>query len=222
MYDLIKYPYLKPKIQTVYENWNTFECIISPLEKNFGSSYSNLLRKIALSYTIGSSITGIHIKGIKNEFDNLPNLEEETITIIERIKNLKFNFKGSRALLELEQSGPKTVYASDFKSNDKELIVLNQDSKICTILNQEKISISIYIESGTGFYSSNYENGEIIPIIANFSPIENIAYSINKYSHYEESCFHIKTMADYNARQVFFHSLEFLKHKTDLLHQFLT
>lgn len=214
MNNLIKYPMFDSKVIPIYEDNQHFECIITPLEKNFSVSFANLLRKLMMQYTVGTSITAVQIKGISSEFENLPGVKEDTLQILYNIKNLIFTINpnkiGTEQKVFLEAAGPKGVYAKDLKL-PPELDLLNPNVLICTLVEAVNVLFTFSVNSGTGYYSpSNLERGSI-PLTGSFSPIEHISYSVNTYSHYEEVVFHVRTNGSVFAKQVFMHALELLR-----------
>lgn len=218
---LFKYPLLPSKIINVYESTDHYEVIISPLEKNFSSSFANLLRRIILSYTIGLSVVGLKIRGVNSEFDTLSGVREDIIQVIMNIKNIAITSRvpiDKPRKLYIKERGPKVIYASSLYGND-DLEILNKDVQICTLTDNSIFQMEVDVVSGTGYYvppSSSIES-QTIPIDATFCPVNYVSYTTNTYPTYEELAFHVKTNGSVPAKDVFYHGLSLLFRKIEML-----
>lgn len=210
------YPMLGTKLIEIYENRTQYEILLSPIEKNLATSLASILRKVILQYTIGAAIIGVKINNIKSEFDNLPGLREDTVQLILNLKNLIFEIQPSYInivhTLYINKSGPGKIYGYDITQSN-EIKVINPELELGTISDQSNVSIELLITSGVGnnLSTSMLDTTRYIPITSSFSPILNVAYSINTYPHYEELAFHLSTNNSVEAKKAFFHAIDFLK-----------
>jgi DNA-directed RNA polymerase subunit alpha len=109
--------------------------VIEPLEKGFGTTLGNSLRRVLLSSLQGTAMTSIKINGVLHEFSTIEGVREDVTDIIMNLKNVTFNSKSNHTQkLSLNVKGPKEVLASDFEDNpdveiiDKDIVIMNVDS----------------------------------------------------------------------------------------------
>lgn len=160
-----------------------------PLEKGFGHTIGNSLRRILLSSIPGAAITAVEIEGVEHEFAVVPGVIEDVTEIILNLKALRLKIKGSGVrTLSLEVTGPCEVKASMLKAPD-DVEILTPDSTIATIDQPGfKLSLKVVASVGLGFLTAEEvkakqdEAGEsrigLIPVDALFSPVRKCAYSV--------------------------------------------
>lgn len=156
-----------------------------PLEKGYGVTVGNALRRILLSSLEGYAITGIKIPGVLHEFSTIEGIVEDVSEIILNLKMVRF--KKIADLVDtkivVSVSGQKELKASDIGASTTSFEVLNPDHVICNLDESVKFEIELNIEKGRGYVTSeeNKPSEQIfgyIPIDAIFTPIKNVKYAI--------------------------------------------
>lgn len=192
---------IKIKVENLSDNYGRF--IIEPLEKGYGVTLGNSLRRALLSSMWGAAATAIRIEGINHEFDTIPGVEEDVIEIILNIKELVVKiFTDEPQILKLKAKGKKTVTAADITPNIN-IEILNPDLKIATLSKDAKLNMEIVIEKGMGYLPSekNKKPGQSVDTIfidSFFSPITKVRYdvetvSLSQFSNYDKLTLEIFT-----------------------------
>lgn len=173
------------KITDYVENNNYGKFELEPLERGFGTTIGNALRRVMLSNMPGSAIVAVRIDGVMHEFQTIEGIVEDVTTIVLNLKGvvLKKHVDGAKTLhLYADKEG--AVTAGDIKS-DSDVEVINKDQIIATIAKGGKLDMEIIVASGRGYVPANenkqhIENAKIgfIPIDALYSPIERISYEV--------------------------------------------
>lgn len=177
----------KPKIECVEKkpekNYGKF--VIEPLERGYGTTLGNSLRRVLLSSLPGAAVTSIKIDGVLHEFSAMPNIVEDTTELILNIKKMIMRYDGSeRKIIRIEQEGPKKVTAGDIEP-DAEVEVLNPDLHLATLDKGAKLVMELTIERGRGYVSADQQpikNDEIvglIPIDSIYTPVSRVNYNID-------------------------------------------
>lgn len=188
----MKLKYLKPKLIKIKKISNTCsKIILEPLEKGFGYTLGNVLRRILLSYIPGYAVTELKIKDILHEYSIKDGLKEDIIEIILNLKNLSIKLKNNleESILYISKKGIGAVKASDFKSSD-EFFIYNPDYVICNLTSSRSyIKMKVKVKLGVGYNSSldkkniffkknnNLPLGKIL-IDSIYSPINRVSYKI--------------------------------------------
>ena len=159
--------------------------VVEPLEKGFGQTVGNALRRVLLSSLEGAAATSIRIEGITHEYTSIPGIVEDAIDIMLNLKGLtvKTEDKDPQHLrLDIDRPGP--VLASDLQL-PAGVKVVNPDWLICTISEGGSISADITIETGKGYRTVDVlkENKgsipiDLLPIDATFMPIKRVSYNV--------------------------------------------
>ena len=159
--------------------------VVEPLEKGFGTTIGNSLRRVLLSSLEGAAVTSIRIEGITHEYTSIPGIVEDAIDIMLNLKGLtiKTEDKDPQHLrLEVDRPGP--VLASDLQL-PAGVKVVNPDWLICTISEGGSISADITVETGKGYRTVDVlkENKgnmpiDLLPIDASFMPIKRVSYNV--------------------------------------------
>ena len=178
---------IKPSKLEVKEEKNlefTSTIIAEPLERGYGVTIGNALRRILLSSLQGSAITSIQVQGVLHEFSSIPGVREDLTDIILNVKGIKvrMEFDGIKKI-QLDVDGPKTVTAGMI-SCPSEVEIMNKDHEICTLDQGAKLSIEFTVENGKGYVSSVINRKEdlpigVIPIDAIFSPVVQVSYNVD-------------------------------------------
>ena len=192
---------IKIKVEDLSDNYGRF--IIEPLEKGYGVTLGNSLRRALLSSMWGAAATAIRIEGISHEFDTIPGVKEDVIEIILNIKELVVKiFTDEPQILKLKVKGKKTVTAAGITPNIN-VEILNPDLKIATLSKDAKLNMEIVIEKGMGYLPSekNKKPGQSVDTIfidSFFSPITKVRYdvetvSLSQFSNYDKLTLEIFT-----------------------------
>ena len=178
---------IKPAKLTVKHNndqKSSATIIAEPIERGFGVTIGNALRRILLSSLQGSAITSMQVQGALHEFSSLPGVREDLTDIILNIKGIKVKMDDQgpkKTYLNVE--GPLTVTASHIEETSN-IIIMNPEHEICTLEEGNKLSIEFTVENGKGYVSAgvNYIEDKpigLIPIDAIFSPILQVSYDVD-------------------------------------------
>ncbi len=157
--------------------------IIEPLERGFGTTIGNALRRVLLSSIQGAAITNVKIDGALHEFSTLPHVREDVAEIILNLKKLRFNFTADEPRkMTLEAEGPGDITADSF-TGEPGVEILNPDTLIATLDKGGKLRIEIEVDTGRGFVLSEMQGeGErpigVIPLDSNFSPVKRVNFQV--------------------------------------------
>ena len=158
--------------------------VIQPLERGYGVTIGNALRRVLLSSLDGVAITGIKIDGVQHEFSTIDNVSEDVADIILNLKGVRFKAnEANDGQIHLTLNGPGAWTAADIGAATSEFEILNPEHHIATLDKKAKISAELRIERGRGYVPST-ENKQaddpigVIAIDAIFTPITNVKYSV--------------------------------------------
>ena len=173
------------KITDYVENNNYGKFELEPLERGFGTTIGNALRRVMLSNMPGSAIVAVKIDGVMHEFQTIDGVVEDVTTIVLNLKSVvvKKNVEGDKVIrLYADKEG--VVTAGDIKT-DADVEIVNPDQVIATLAKGGKLDMELVVSSGRGYVPANenkqhIENAKIgfIPIDALYSPIERISYEV--------------------------------------------
>lgn len=163
---------------------NYGEFVLEPLERGFGVTLGNPLRRILLSSIPGTAVTSVYIEDVLHEFSTIPAVKEDAIQLILNLKELvvKFHNPGTGPkTLTLRASGPKTVYARDLEvGSDAE--IMNPDLYLATLDEKGKLVMEIRVDEGTGYVPAEKhgikDRISSIPVDALYSPVRRVAYQV--------------------------------------------
>ncbi|QID32900.1 DNA-directed RNA polymerase subunit alpha [Pampinifervens florentissimum] len=159
--------------------------VMEPLERGFGITVGNSLRRTLLSSIQGVALTAVKIYGVYHEFSAVDGVQEDTLEIIANLKKVRFKLHNSDVeVLYLKKKGEGVVYAKDI-SVPPSVEVVNPDQKILTITDPNKeINIELRIEKGFGYVPTEEMEvlGEVgwILVDADFSPVRQVAFRVEK------------------------------------------
>jgi DNA-directed RNA polymerase subunit alpha len=158
--------------------------VAEPLERGFGLTLGNALRRVLLSSLQGSAVTAIQIGGVLHEFSSIPGVHEDVTDIVLNVKSMgvRMHSEGPRRVL-LEASGPGEVTAGMIDTGH-DIEVMDPDLVICTLDNDAKIRMELTVETGKGYVPAGQNKPEespigLIPIDAVFSPVRKVAYKVD-------------------------------------------
>lgn len=177
----------KPRILCEESNNSTFaRFTIEPLEKGFGITIGNAMRRVLLSSLPGAAAIAIKIKGVRHEFTTIPGVEEDVVDIVLNLKNLAVattnREEDFKTEIHLNATKGGKILAKDFEPNDQ-VQILNPDLHICTLSEGAKFELTVLIGRGRGYVpgSANKEllnDVEYIAIDSLFSPVKKVSYNI--------------------------------------------
>ena len=157
--------------------------VLEPLERGFGITLGNALRRILLSSLQGAAVTSVQIEGVLHEFSSIPGVREDVTDIVLNLKSLALRMHGDgpkRVTLKAKGRGEVTARAI---SAGHDIEVLNPDLVICTLDDGARISMEMTVESGKGYVPAERNRKEdspigLIPIDALYSPVKKVAYRV--------------------------------------------
>lgn len=175
----------KPKIECVESaDDNTFgKFVIEPLERGYGITLGNSLRRILLSSLPGVAITSIKIDGVLHEFSTIPGVIEDLTEIILNIKNLSFKlYSDGPKIIYIDADGEGAVTAGDIKA-DSDVEILNPDLHICTLNGDSRLYMELVLNKNRGYVPAekNKQPGQpigIIPIDSIYTPVRKVNYTV--------------------------------------------
>ena len=150
---MIKFEKPDYKITEYQENNNFGKFELEPLERGFGTTIGNALRRVLLSSLPGSAVTTIKIDGVMHEFQKMEGVVEDVTTIVLNIKNLVIkNHSNEEKTIRLVKSSEGPVTAADIEA-DADIEVVNPDLVICNLVKGGKISMEMTVNNGRGYVS---------------------------------------------------------------------
>ena len=168
-----------PKIEREAEARNYGKFIISPLERGYGITLGNALRRVLLSSLEGAAVTSIRIADVQHEFSEIPGVREDVIRVMLQIKQLRMKMLDvDTARLHLEVSGAGIVTAADIIA-PPEVEIVNPDLYLFTVdANEASLEIELTAERGRGYSPADERGGRLpigeLPVDAIFSPVKRV------------------------------------------------
>lgn len=158
--------------------------VIEPLDRGFGYTFGNSLRRVLLSSLEGTAVTSVKIEGVAHEFTTLPGVREDVTDIILNLKNLVCRLHGESPEIEvrLQKKGPGPATAADIQA-PADLEILNPELEIAHLSEKGKLEITLTIGRGRGYVPAELNRGPehtigVIPIDSLFSPVRRVAYDV--------------------------------------------
>ena len=175
----------KPKIEIVEisEDGRYGKFVCEPLERGYGTTFGNSLRRMLLSSLEGAAITSIRIDGVLHEFSTIPGVRDDVTNIVLNLKQLCFKMAGNEPrVIRIEAEGEKEVTGADVVCGS-DVEVLNPDLHIATLNEEGKLEIEMTVERGRGYVPSDRNKKPddtigVIPIDSIFSPVQRVNYSV--------------------------------------------
>ncbi|WP_407313232.1 DNA-directed RNA polymerase subunit alpha [Desulfosporosinus sp. SB140] len=173
----------KPRIECIErsENGSYAKFIVEPLERGYGITIGNSLKRILLSSLPGLAVTSIKIKGVPNGSSTIPGVVEDITDIVLNIKSLALKgYTDEPRVIRLECQGVGAVTAGDIIS-DSDIEILNKDLKIATLGNDGRLNMEMTVERGYGYVSAakiKMSDDGVIPIDSIFAPIYKVNYVV--------------------------------------------
>jgi DNA-directed RNA polymerase subunit alpha len=180
--------FLRPRLVDIETVSSTrAKVTLEPLERGFGHTLGNALRRILLSSMPGCAVTEVEIDGVLHEYSSKEGVQEDIIEILLNLKGLAINLEGkNEAVLTLTKSGEGPVTAADIQ-HDGDVEIANPDHVICTLTGDGSVSMRIKVEMGRGYVPASTRRdaeeedraiGRLL-VDASFSPVVRIAYDVD-------------------------------------------
>ena len=158
---------------------------IEPLDRGFGYTFGNSLRRVLLSSLEGTAVTAVKIEGVSHEFTTLPGVREDVTDIILNLKSLICLLHGESPEVEvhISKKGPGVVTAADIEA-PADLEILNPELEIAQLAAKGKLEMTLTIGRGRGYMPADVNRGTetvtigVIPIDSIFSPVRRVAYEV--------------------------------------------
>ena len=180
--------FLKPRLVDIEQISPTHAKVtLEPLERGFGYTLGNALRRILLSSMPGCAVTEVEIDGVLHEYSSKEGVQEDVIEILLNLKGLAVSIEGKdEATLTLNKSGAGPVTAGDF-THDGDVEIVNPEHVICHLTGDYELNMRVKVERGRGYVpaasrqSADDDERPIgrLLVDASFSPVERIAYSVD-------------------------------------------
>jgi len=167
---------------TADPNYGRFSC--EPLERGFGVTLGNALRRVLLSSLQGSAITSVRINGVLHEFSTIPGVMEDVSDVVLNLKDvrLRMHSQGPKSL-HVHKKGEGEIQAGDLSSDDQTVEILNPEHHIATLSSDADVEMEVTVGHGKGYVPAEKNKTEempigTIPIDSIFSPIRRVNYSV--------------------------------------------
>ena len=171
------------EIQVEDINETTSKITLEPLERGFGHTLGNALRRILLSSMPGAAITDVKIEGISHEYSTIEGIREDVIDILLNLKDMPVNLlEGTSAEIKLDMAGPSEVTASSFEvPGNVELV--NPDHHVSSLVDKVNLTLTATVKTGRGYEPADLRGEEetqvgALKVDASFSPVKRVAYSV--------------------------------------------
>src|SRR5947209_14326430 len=159
-------------------------CAIGPLDRGFGYTFGNSLRRVRLGSLDGAAVTSVKVEGTAHEFTTLPGVREDVTDIILNLKNLIARLHGESPEIEVHISkrGPGSVTAADIEA-PADLEILNPELEIANLSEKGRLELTLTIGRGRGYSPAELNRGlqhtiGVIPMDSIFSPVRRVAYQV--------------------------------------------
>ena len=183
---------IKPnKVEFSSKNKTLTTLVAEPLERGFGLTLGNALRRVLLSSLRGAAVTAVQIDGVLHEFSSIPGVREDVTDIVLNIKEIAIRMEGDGPKrMVVRKQGPGAVLAGDIQTvGDVE--ILNPDHVICTLDEGAEIRMEFTVDTGKGYVPADRNRAEdapigLIPVDSLYSPVKKVSYKIENTRHGEE------------------------------------
>jgi len=215
---------IKPKSITIDEeehsiSYGKFVC--EPLERGFGITIGNSLRRILLSSLQGAAIVSVKFDNVLHEFSAIPGVMEDVTEIILNLKEINLKLINTEeAMIHLNKEGEGIVKAGDIKKNDS-VEVLNPEQPIATLSNKGKLNMEMVVRIGKGYVPAEKDTGSnhpigVILLDASYSPIKKVNYvvtnaRVGQITNYDKLTIEIWTDASVSPEDAIAYSAKILK-----------
>ena len=174
---------MKPEIEPGHDPERQAKIVAEPLERGFGMTLGNALRRVLLSSLQGAAVTNVHIDGVVHEFSSIDGVREDVTDIVLNIKQiaLRMHGEGPKRVV-LRKSGPGVVTAGDIEET-ADVEIVNKDLVLCTLDEGAEIRMEFTVNTGKGYVPSERNRPEDAPIgligvDALYSPVKRVSYKV--------------------------------------------
>jgi len=179
--------FLKPKlVESCAISTNEYKIILEPLERGFGHTLGNALRRTLLSSMTGSAVTEVAIDGVQHEFSTIDGVQEDVLDILLNLKEVSVSLNTSdSAEVVIDKKGPCDVTVADIEASATDITAHNPDKVIATVNDGGHIRMTLKISTGRGYDTAVTRNEEEASTIggmqldASFSPIKRVSFTVD-------------------------------------------
>jgi DNA-directed RNA polymerase subunit alpha len=175
---------IKPnKVEFTSSNRTKVTLVAEPLERGFGLTLGNALRRVLLSSLRGAAVTAVQIDGVLHEFSSIPGVREDVTDIVLNIKEIAIKMDGDDAKrMVVRKQGPGSVTAGDIQTVG-DIEILNPDHVICTLDEGAEIRMEFTVNNGKGYVPADRNRAEdapigLIPVDSLYSPVKKVSYKV--------------------------------------------
>ncbi len=173
----------KPNITKIDENKDYGKFVIEPLERGYGTTLGNSLRRVLLASLPGAAVTSINIDGVVHEFDTVPGVREDVMQIILNIKGIAVkSYVEDEKIIELDVEGPAEVTAGDILT-DSDIEIVNPDHYLFTIGEGSSLKATMTVNSGRGYVPADENKKDNAPVgtlavDSIYTPVTKVNYQV--------------------------------------------
>lgn len=173
----------KPNITKIDENKDYCKFVIEPLERGYGTTLGNSLRRVLLASLPGAAVTSINIDGVLHEFDTVPGVREDVMQIILNIKGIAVkSYVEDEKIIELDVEGPAEVTAGDILT-DSDIEIVNPDHYLFTIGEGSSLKATMTVNSGRGYVPADENKKDNAPVgtlavDSIYTPVTKVNYQV--------------------------------------------
>jgi DNA-directed RNA polymerase subunit alpha len=175
---------IKPnKVEFTSSGRTKVNLVAEPLERGFGLTLGNALRRVLLSSLRGAAVTAVQIDGVLHEFSSIPGVREDVTDIVLNIKEIAIKMDGDDAKrMVVRKQGPGSVTAGDIQTVG-DIEILNPDHVICTLDEGAEIRMEFTVNNGKGYVPADRNRAEdapigLIPVDSLYSPVKKVSYKV--------------------------------------------
>ena len=174
---------IKPNKIEFQSKGNVTSLVAEPLERGYGLTLGNALRRILLSSLRGAAVTAVQIDGVLHEFSSIPGVREDVTDIVLNIKEIAIRMEGEGPKrMVVRKQGPGAVTAGDIQTVG-DIEILNPDHVICTLDEGAEIRMEFTVDTGKGYATAESNRAEdapigLIPVDSLYSPVKKVSYKV--------------------------------------------
>ena len=173
----------KPNITKIDENKNYGKFVVEPLERGYGTTLGNSLRRVLLASLPGAAVTSINIEGVLHEFDTVPGVREDVMQIILNVKGIAVkSYVQDEKIIELDVEGPAEVTAGDILT-DSDIEIVNPNHYLFTIGEGSSFKATLTVNSGRGYVPADQNKKDDAPVgtlavDSIYTPVTKVNYQV--------------------------------------------